>query len=111
MALVYTRRLVGPVLNSAASAWATVLTVPTGRVYVLRDILVANGGADASRAWLAVNGTGSANRVFIVDVPTSESRQVTTRLTLDAGETLRFRTTVTALQGTTMTITGYDFEG
>lgn len=105
---VYSSRLVGPVLNTAAGAWATVGTVPAGKVWVIRHVSLVNSGADTSVAWLAVNGTASGNRVFLRSMPTSTDVQQELRLVLAAGETLRYRTTTTALLGTCLTVSGYE---
>ena len=108
---VYTRRLVGPVVNAAANAWATVGTVPANKVWVLRTVLLAVSGADSSLPWLAVNGTALGNRVWIGPLlATNTGHNETLRLALTAGETLRYRCTVTALSGTLLTITGYEFD-
>lgn len=104
MATIYSKRLVGPTLLSAAGD--TLLgTVPAGKLWVIRNLLFwTNSGS--MRYVLAIGTTATtANRV--VNQTTAETDWRETRLVLTAGETLHGLGSTTA--GGYITLSGYEF--
>lgn len=111
MSDVYTRRLSGPKIVADMTGVTLHVTVPAGRVYVIRSLLVVATTAtalDLRATLITASGVAASCYGLIVDPFKSISQDLL--LPLTAGETLHLYKTATAGPGLA-TISGYDFDG
>lgn len=96
------KRLSGPAAMAAANA--TIATVPAGKRWVVRQIIIVNTNTTTTRnILLAVNGTSAtaANRIAQPSIPPADTVIINCTLPLEAAETLQG----TQQSGTDATIT------
>lgn len=112
MSTVYSKRLSGPQLLTAA---ATVqFTVPAGRVYIVRSVsivLQTTGAGAANRFVFMSNGTSSsANRLFRRNITIDTTELLDVRWVFNAGETLTAVVFSVTGNDCTLTTHGYDLD-
>lgn len=102
------KRLAGPAAMAAANA--VIATVPAGKRWIVRQIIIANTGAATRTILLAVNGTSAtaANRIPAGPVPGGDGLVVNVTLPLEATET--FQGTQQAGTDCTITLVGIEMD-
>lgn len=79
-------RIVGPVLIGAVKT--TIYTVPNSRTLVVRTVVLYNNGGAADTCHLAINGSGSANRIRTRPINANSDSVMTEWLALEPGDEL-----------------------
>ena len=107
MAFAYTRQLVG-IYSSGAETGLSLLVVPAGRRYVLRDISLGNWTAASAHVEVYARvQTGYPIALWRTDVPAAGSAHLDLRQALEAGDEL-FCTIDPG--GASIAVTGYDLD-
>lgn len=107
---VYTKRVVGPVALANSPLTQLLATVPAGKVWVLRTVIVANNSTSLATTVRLATGTAGvgANRWYKRLVPADETDIRDLRYAMIAGETIEGLHNDAA--PATVSITAYEFD-
>lgn len=107
-ALVYTRRLAGPVIVTSA-ANVTLFTVPTGHTYVVKAIAAVAISPTVSSNFRVgfSSGVVMSSRIFFRVMAPGENHYALVLIPMTAGESLYAASDTTP--GVVITLAGFDF--
>jgi len=104
---VYTKRLYGP-NQWGTTAVTSMSTVPAGKVWVVRSLIVVSRASTAGQVFvLFLGGTSNDKRVWRSDLVANQTLVVNWRLQAVAGETFYGQW---AVQQPVVTLVGYEFD-
>ena len=104
---VFPKRLGGPTQVSVSGTPTTLFTVPTGRQYTIKQIIICNTGGTDRTITVGIGGvTAALASVFLLPIGGYDVTVLDTGLVLEAGETLQGCSDLAAT--VTVTVTGWD---
>ena len=104
---VFPKRLGGPTQVSVSGTPTTLFTVPTGRQYTIKQIIICNTDGSDRTITIGIGGvTAALASIFLLPIAMFDVAVLDTGLVLEAGETLQGCSDTAAK--VTVTVTGWD---